>query len=700
VNSVAAIFVKQFQDIVKNPGVLVQFVMFPGMAFMMTNIVDMPGTQDSFFIGIFAGVFVGMTLIGATATAIAEDMGNGSLRFLMMAGVKSHEYLLGIGGVIVVCASVVCVLFAAMMPGLSLPQRFVAWSSMVLGATASVMLGATIGMLVKNEQAATSVTTAVGLVLGFGPMIARLSGNESMERIFGIFYTMNFVLDDFRAGGAVRNFGVVLANVTVLAGAFAWVYGKHGSPKKGTATKTRESDERRTGMINGKVLAALLSLGLLGGAGIAFHLRQSANYLVTDNARVTTTLVSIAPSSPGILERFTAREGRRVAENEALGWVEDGEALRSPVDGIVVRSVAVPGQAVSPMEPVAVVADAGNIHVLAQIDEADIGRVRVGQPATVRMGAFGRRRISGHVRGIGLVSHAELSGAPLFFDIGGNLARVTRFVPVEIAIDDDVDLGGLIGLNADVRISLRAGVVDLPRSAGGQPGLTVRGTVESVRRRNVYSALGGTISRVYVEAGDRVVVGQKLGAMDTADIAIRHRSAEAALRMAETALAAAEHERETMSQLYVARAVARNDFLRAEFALRTAEASLRQALAALDGIEAVLERHVVRSPIDGTVTVVAAKEGESGAGLLFVVEDTDSLRIVTSFREDDLDAVRPGMAVRIASNAAGGAEYAGVISRISPSATSPFAGFEAEVLVTSRDTGLRIGTTARLTVDP
>ena len=149
-----AIFIKQSNDILKNMGVLVQFIVFPGMAFVIVQLVDMDldGLSDSFFISTFASMFIGMTLISASATAIAEDREKKSLRFLMMAGVKSHQYLMGVGGVFLVFTLIVGSTFAAIMPELSIVERLFMLVSLMLGAIASILLGAVIGMLSKNKQ--------------------------------------------------------------------------------------------------------------------------------------------------------------------------------------------------------------------------------------------------------------------------------------------------------------------------------------------------------------------------------------------------------------------------------------------------------------------------------------------------------------------------------------------------------------------
>lgn len=445
-NSAIAIFIKQLQDILKNSGVLVQFVIFPGMAFMMTHVVelpDAPGMSEAFFVNMFAGVFIGMTLIGTAAIAISEDREKNSLRFLLMAGVKSHEYLLGIGGVVFACALVVNVSFAIMTPDISMIQSLIMLASMMLGAVASIIFGAIIGMLSKNEQAATSVSMAAGSFLGFGPMIAAMSGNETLENLFRVFYTMNLVSDDFRTVDILQRIGIILANIMVLAFVFAWVYGKQKTSKKGVMIMKK------------KVIAAMLTVTLVGGASLGIAIWHSSGFIATDNARVTTNIISVVPTVPGVLERFVIYEGQRVEQYEAIGWVTNNGALRSPIDGLVIKSHAVENQVVSPMEPVAVIADINRIHIQANIEETDILRVQRGQAVTVTIDALGNRQFSGYVSEIGRITQTEIAGNSPSLNSGGAFRRTTQLIPVEINIEDDINLDNLIGVNASVRIRLR-----------------------------------------------------------------------------------------------------------------------------------------------------------------------------------------------------------------------------------------------------
>jgi len=67
--------------------------------------------------------------------------------------------------------------------------------------------------------------------------------------------------------------------------------------------------------------------------------------------------------------------------------------------------------------------------------------------------------------------------------------------------------------------------------SGGTRGLTSRGIVESVESRNVYTSLGFTVERVYVEAGDAVAEGQVLAVLDTEDLELMIRQQRVELEM-------------------------------------------------------------------------------------------------------------------------------------------------------------------------
>lgn len=140
-----------------------------------------------------------------------------------------------------------------------------------------------------------------------------------------------------------------------------------------------------------------------------------------------------------------------------------------------------------------------------------------------------------------------------------------------------------------------------------------------------------------------------------------------------------------------------------------AESNRAQEIA-IQKMQNTLEDASITAPVSGVVTAVYAKVGEPGNDLLFVVEDTESLKITTRIKEYDIANVQVGMPVTIKSDATGDKEISGTITYIAPAAVKSDTGstqtssnnsnveFEAEVQVNDKDSGLRIGMNTRLTV--
>lgn len=126
----------------------------------------------------------------------------------------------------------------------------------------------------------------------------------------------------------------------------------------------------------------------------------------------------------------------------------------------------------------------------------------------------------------------------------------------------------------------------------------------------------------------------------------------------------------------------------------------------LQKLKLQLDDATVKAPISGMVTAVYAEEGSPGSGLLFIIEDTDSLIVKTKLKEYDINTVQEGMSAVIKSDATGETEYAGEVERIHPAAVKAADGsvqsgnveFETDVRLTSNEPGLRIGMNVRLNI--
>jgi len=220
------IFIKQAKDMFRNSAVLVQFIIFPAVALIMTELIaksndDIP---NNMFVTIMAAIFCGMALITSTSVIIAEDIERKSLRLLIMAGVKPHEYLIGIGGFILLGGALTSVIFT-LIGDFAMVERFKFLTVMIGSITASIILGTILGMMSKNQQAATAISMPIAMILGFTPMIADF--NETIERLASVLYTqqLNVIVNDFSANFATAMV-IITLNIAVLAILFALVYKK------------------------------------------------------------------------------------------------------------------------------------------------------------------------------------------------------------------------------------------------------------------------------------------------------------------------------------------------------------------------------------------------------------------------------------------------------------------------------------------
>ena len=133
----------------------------------------------------------------------------------------------------------------------------------------------------------------------------------------------------------------------------------------------------------------------------------------------------------------------------------DRTVIRAPVDGTVILRNVDAGQTVaaSLQAPVlfTIAQDLRDMQVEAAIDEADVGRLKVGMPATFAVDAFPRRNFQGDIK--------QIRKSPQ------NVQNVVSYTVVISAANPDLAL--LPGMTANVRISVenRADALKVPNAA-------------------------------------------------------------------------------------------------------------------------------------------------------------------------------------------------------------------------------------------
>lgn len=175
--------------------------------------------------------------------------------------------------------------------------------------------------------------------------------------------------------------------------------------------------------------------------------------------RAQGSAVTAAEAQLRVAEAMLKNAVAQVAQNEAAqrqAQVDlDHTFIRAPVDGVVVGRTVDVGQTVaaSLQAPTlfTIAQDLRNMQVDTNVDEADVGRVKVGQAATFTVDSFPGRTFSGEV--------VQIRKAPLV------VQNVVTYDVVVSAKNPDQRL--LPGMTANVRIIIdqKEGVLQVPNAA-------------------------------------------------------------------------------------------------------------------------------------------------------------------------------------------------------------------------------------------
>lgn len=228
IQNVKAIFWKQIKETFKNKAIFIQFVMFPVMTIIMENAVKIEGMQAHFFASLFAVMYVGMAPLVSMASILSEEKEKNTLRVLLMANVRPTDYLLGIGCYI----WTLCMTGAAVI-GIGGGYRGRALLFFLLfmgfGILISIVVGASIGSISKNQMMATSITVPAMMILSFLPMVSMF--NQTVANIARFTYSeqLRILISQPERFELSAEMIVVLSVNTILALAlFVFAYKKCG----------------------------------------------------------------------------------------------------------------------------------------------------------------------------------------------------------------------------------------------------------------------------------------------------------------------------------------------------------------------------------------------------------------------------------------------------------------------------------------
>lgn len=216
-----------------------------------------------------------------------------------------------------------------------------------------------------------------------------------------------------------------------------------------------------------------------------------------------------------------AANARLAGARQAVSQAE----VPSPAKGVVLRSSARIGMAVGPSGPVLFELAPGlsPLEARADVGEADVGRLAVGQRATVSVPAFPDERFPAEVRNIGLV--AEMQGGssyyPVFLSVPNREGRLRPGMSVAARFEVETVEDALVVREAALRYAPDGVVGAPPRSRvfvkknGGARAVAVEAGVSDGAYTEVRPVEPGALSE-----GDAVVIGEVVAGAEPAGLSL------------------------------------------------------------------------------------------------------------------------------------------------------------------------------------
>ena len=210
------------------------------------------------------------------------------------------------------------------------------------------------------------------------------------------------------------------------------------------------------------LIIGILALIVIAVGGIAgYYWYENTYYVSTDDASVSSDLVSVIPKISGQILELNVNQGDIIKKNQILARLEmnnlpdtsvEQSLIRSPINGVVVAKRGTLGEMAMTGQTMFTLADPANFYVTANVEETKVEKIKVGQPVDISIDQFGSQKFSGNVKSIGEAANSALS---IFSaSSSGTFTKVVQRIPVKIQLDKS-DNKILPGTNAVVKIHVK-----------------------------------------------------------------------------------------------------------------------------------------------------------------------------------------------------------------------------------------------------
>ena len=223
--------------------------------------------------------------------------------------------------------------------------------------------------------------------------------------------------------------------------------------------------------------------------------------------------------------------------------------------------------------------------------------------------------------------------------------------------------------------------------------LPVSGTLAAQSQATVKSKIAAEVRETPVPEGIKVVRGQVIVRLDTADLRARLSSAQAAQEEANARLALARKNHDSNLALLTQKYISQNAFDTAQNSVELAQAGLKSAESQLDIARRAMDDAVVRAPIDGIISKRFVQPGEKAAPdmPLFAMVNLTQLILEAQVPASEIPRVKVGQPVEFGVEGFQGRKFLGKVARINPAAEAGSRAMTVYIAVDNADGALRGG---------
>lgn len=221
------------------------------------------------------------------------------------------------------------------------------------------------------------------------------------------------------------------------------------------------------------------------------------------------------------------------------------------------------------------------------------------------------------------------------------------------------------------------------------PAIRTSGTLVNPSEQALAFKTAGIVTTVAVKEGQSVKRGQRLAALDTAEI-------DAEVEQSRALLLEARRDEQRLRQLHGARVVPLDQLQAAETAVAVATARLKVA--------EFNQRHsVIDAPQDGVILrrLIEPNELVNGQRTAFIfAEEGRGWRIRVGLSDRDIVRIREGDAAEIVLDAWPGQRFAGVVEEVAAKSAALTGTFEVEIRLPAQPQRLLSGMVGRVVLQP